>query len=202
MDLVAEFGSIDIYLFDQILRGRIRADMEILDAGCGGGRNAHYLVRAGARVVGVDLAPSSRFPSTRRARADVRDLPFPDERFDAVLSSAVLHFLPDEAAWQTAVTEMWRVLRPGGVFFARLASSIGIEDRITPLGDRRYRVPDGSERLLADEALLLGAGERIGGELLDPIKTTNVQNLRAMTTWVLGKCGPRGEGRAGEHTRR
>ena len=53
-DLVESFGEIDIYLFDQLLRGRITPQMRLLDAGCGGGRNAHYLMRCGADVYGID----------------------------------------------------------------------------------------------------------------------------------------------------
>ena len=56
-----------------------------------------------------------------------------------------------------------------------------------PLGERRYWLPDGSERYLVDEALLMELTEEIGGVLLDPIKTTVVQNQRAMTTWVMSK---------------
>lgn len=187
MDLIEQFGAIDVYLFDQILRGRITTKMSILDAGSGAGRNVHYLAREGARVVGVDRSLPFGAPPLPRAQADVCALPFRSGSFDVVLSVAVLHFLSDDAAWNSAVEEMWRVLRPGGVLFARLASSIGIESRVVPIGGRRHLLPDGSERRLVDEELLLSTGERLGGHLLDPIKTTNVQNLRAMTTWVLGK---------------
>ena len=66
-----------------------------------------------------------------------------------------------------------------------LASTIGIEDTVTPLGPGRFRLGDGSERFLVDQAQLLDWTKRLGGRLLDPIKTTNVQNVRAMTTWVV-----------------
>ena len=51
---------------------------------------------------------------------------FADDIFDFVFSSAVLHFARDEGHRRDTVGEMWRVLRRGGVFFARLASGIGI----------------------------------------------------------------------------
>jgi hypothetical protein len=82
---------------------------------------------------------------------------------------------------------MWRVLKPGGLFFCRLASSIGIADRVRDLGQGRFQLPDGSERYLVDEAALMNATAALGGDLLDPLKTTVVQNQRAMTTWVLRK---------------
>jgi tellurite methyltransferase len=55
------------------------------------------------------------------------------------------------------------------------------------IGGRRYRSPDGAERYLVDERLLESVAKKIGGELADPLKTTVVQNQRAMTTWVLRK---------------
>jgi hypothetical protein len=81
---------------------------------------------------------------------------------------------------------MWRVLAPDGLFFARMASSIGLESRI-PQSRGRVRLPDSSERFVVDERLLLEWTERLGAEMLDPIKTTNVQHQRCMTTWCLRK---------------
>jgi 2-polyprenyl-3-methyl-5-hydroxy-6-metoxy-1,4-benzoquinol methylase len=52
-----QFGSIDIYLFDQLLRDRIVPGMQILDVGCGEGRNLIYFLREGYRVFGVDADP-------------------------------------------------------------------------------------------------------------------------------------------------
>jgi len=81
---------------------------------------------------------------------------------------------------------MWRVLARGGLFFARLASSIGIEPLLADTSGR-LRLPDGTDRFVVDERLLLDVTYELGATLLDPIKTTNVQNQRAMTTWVLQK---------------
>jgi len=85
------------------------------------------------------------------------------------------------------VREMWRVLKPRGMLFCRLASSIGMEDRVRRIGGRRFMLPDGSERYLVDEAMLMDLTARLGGRLLDPLKTTVVQNQRCMTTWVVAK---------------
>ena len=54
MDLRIEFGQIDIYLFDQLLRGRVRQGMVILDAGSGAGRNLVYFLRSGYHVFSTD----------------------------------------------------------------------------------------------------------------------------------------------------
>jgi len=200
--LIAQFGRIDIYLFDQLLRGRLTTEMRVLDAGCGSGRNAHYLMRCGADVFGIDADPrhveriqslakelQPGLPESNFQAGDLSDLPFSDGHFDFVICSAVLHFADDERHFEAMIHEMWRVLKRGGVFFARLASTIGIEDRVIHSRDRWHSLPDGSERFLVDEPYLLRITAEIGGELLDPLKTTNVQNLRAMTTWVLGKPG-------------
>ena len=112
---------------------------------------------------------------------------FPDHAADVVLSIAVLHFASDDAHFAGMLEEMWRVLRPGGLFFCRLASSIGMETRMQPLAGRRHLLPDGSERYLVDEPLLLDWARRLGASLLDPLKTTVVQDQRCMTTWVLRK---------------
>jgi tellurite methyltransferase len=199
-DLHEAFADIDIYLFDQLLRGRIRPGMRVLDAGCGGGRNLVYLLRNAYDVFATDADPRAIRAVRELARSLAPGLPSehfriePVERMtfdagsmDVVISSAVLHFARDDAQFDAMVDGMWRVLRPGGLLFCRLASSIGIKRWVKPIEGRRCLLPDGSERYLVDEPLLMSLTERLGGRLLDPLKTTVVQNQRAMTTWVLEK---------------
>jgi tellurite methyltransferase len=200
MNLREQFGEIDIYLFDQLLKGRILPGMSILDAGCGGGRNLVFFLRNGYEVFGVDrnreaiaqvrhiaslLCPS--LSEENFVVSDVEELPYATERFDVVISSAVLHFAADEQHFHRMIEEMWRVLKPGGLFFSRLASSIGIEKLITLREGRRFLLPDGTERFLVDEEMLTSTAHRLRAQWLDPLKTTNVQNQRCMTTWVLRK---------------
>ena len=59
MNLQDQFGQIDIYLFDQILRGNIAQSMRVLDAGCGEGRNLVYLLREGFEVFALDENPDA-----------------------------------------------------------------------------------------------------------------------------------------------
>jgi len=205
LTLQEQFGQIDIYLFDQLLKGRIAPGMRVLDAGCGAGRNLVYLLREGYEVFGADanegavehvremareLAPDPAkvLPAESFRVETVEGMTFEDACTDVVICNTVLHFARDDAHFAQMMTAMWRVLKPGGLFFARLGSTIGMEDRVTPLGNRRYKSPDGSERYLVDEALLMAWTERLG-ELADPLKTTIVQGLRAMTTWVVRKSG-------------
>jgi SAM-dependent methyltransferase len=201
-DLHEQFGNIDIYLFDQLLRGRFQPGMSVADMGCGGGRNLVYLLRNGYHVFGVDVDPAAIQAIRRIAAALAPGLPadnfraepieqttIPPAVADVAISSAVLHFARDDAQFEGMLTASWRVLKPGGMFFCRLASSIGIEDRVDLSAGRRCWLPDGSERYLVDEPLLMSLTARLGGELLDPLKTTVVQQQRAMTTWVLRKHG-------------
>ena len=199
-DLEQQFGQIDIYVFDQLLRGRIRPGMRVLDAGCGSGRNLVYLLRSGFEVFATDADPgsvahvrkmaaelSTNSPDTNFRVEPVERMTFPEAFADVVLSSAVLHFAHDDDHFLAMVNEMWRVLKKGGLLFARLASSIGMERRVRPIGHGRFLLPDGSERYLVDEGRLVELTARLGGSLLDPIKTTIVQDQRCMTTWVVRK---------------
>jgi tellurite methyltransferase len=203
-DLNAQFGGIDIYLFDQLLRKRITPGMRILDAGCGFGRNLVYLLREGFEVFGADSDPRALKATQHLATSIAPTLPennfrletveamsFPDAFADVVISSAVLHFARSDDHFQAMLHGAWRVLKPGGLLFCRLASSIGMEDQIHRIAGRRFQLPDGSERYLVDEALLLKLTEELGGQLGDPLKTTVVQNQRSMTTWILRKNQPR-----------
>jgi SAM-dependent methyltransferase len=198
IDIRTTFGDIDIYLFDQIQKGRIVPGMKILDAGCGGGRNIVWLMRHGFEVFAVDIDAAAVDGVRRLANqlapnlspenfrtADLGSIPFPDACFDWVICNAVLHFASDRNEFDRWITEQWRVLKPGGILFARLASSIGIKELLVPTSNGRYLMPDGSERFVVDEAILLESTARLGADLMEPIKTTNVQNLRCMTTWVL-----------------
>ena len=197
-DLPSLFGPIDIYLFDQILRGRIEPGMTIFDAGCGQGRNLVFFLREGYDVYGVDPAQSAveavqdlagrlapRLPPSNFRAEQIESNSFADGCADVVVSSAVLHFARDEQHFRAMLEGSWRLLRPGGLFFSRLASSIGMEDRVVPLGNRRFTLPDGSERFLVDEPYLLSLTRELGGRLLDPLKTTVVQDQRCMTTGVM-----------------
>jgi SAM-dependent methyltransferase len=140
---------------------------------------------AQVRALAARLAPALP-PENFRVEA-IEALSFPDASADVVIASAVLHFAASQVQFDAMLAAIWRVLAPGGLLFARLASSIGIADRVQPLGGGRFRLPDGSDRYLVDERMLMEIGERLGGDLIDPVKTTVVQNQRAMTTWVLRK---------------
>lgn len=194
------YGNIDIYLFDQLLKGNYDSCRKIIDVGCGGGRNLVYFLNNGFEVYGIDpnpaavntvkalsesLAPANPLINFRVSSAE--DMPFDRESFDLLICSAVLHFAENEIHFKQMLLAMWKVIKPGGFFFARLASDIGIEELVSPLGNSRYLLPDGSARFLVSEQTLLNYTKELNGYLYEPIKTTNVQSLRCMTTWCLQK---------------
>ena len=197
LDLQSQFGGIDVYLFDQLLRGRVPRGAAVFDAGCGAGRNLVYFLREGYDVRGVDADPvavdavrrlaSALAPSIVAADAfrvePVEAMSAPGASADLVISSAVLHFARDDAHFDAMLRGSWRMVRPGGLFFCRVAGITGV-DGARPLGSGRYTLPDGSDRYLADEPRLRAATAALGGELVDPIKTTVVHGQRAMMTWV------------------
>jgi SAM-dependent methyltransferase len=193
-----QFGQIDIYVFDQILRGNIAAGMRVLDAGCGYGRNLVHLLREGCAVFAID-ADADGVEHVRRLSASLRtglpeenfqvglieEMPFPNAFADVAICNSVLHFARDEAHFHAMLTELWRVVRPGGMLFCRLGSRIGMD--FEQVRENIFVVGDGSEWFLVDEEMLLSLTEEMNGVLVDPLKTTIVQDYRCMTTWVVRK---------------
>lgn len=198
MTVQEQFGQIDIYVFDQILRGNIASGMRILDAGCGYGRNLVHLLREGVEVFAVDanaesvehvralaaeLAPS--LPGTNFRVGTIEHLDLASDFVDVVLCNSVLHFARDDAHFLAMISELWRVLRPGGLFFCRLGSRIGMD--FERLRGSIFRINDGAEWFLVDELMLMQLTDRMNAVMVDPLKTTIVQDYRCMTTWVLRK---------------
>ena len=193
-----QFGQIDIYVFDQILRGNIARGMCVLDAGCGYGRNLVYLLRAGCEVFALDQNPEgvehvrqlsasleTGLPAENFQVGAIEQMPFPDSLADVVLCNSVLHFARDERHFRAMLAELWRVLKPGGMLFCRLGSRIGMD--FQRVRGNIYFIPDGSEWFLVDQQMLLQLTEEMNAVLVDPLKTTIVQDYRCMTTWVLRK---------------
>jgi SAM-dependent methyltransferase len=202
LSIQEQFGQVDIYVFDQILRGNIAAGMRVLDAGCGYGRNLVYLLRSGCEIFAVDgdteavehvrqLSASldTGLPPKNFQAAAIEHMPFADGFADVVICNSVLHFARDEEHFRAMLRELWRVLRPGGMLFSRLGSRIGME--FEEVRDGIFVVGDGSEWFLVDEKMLLSLTEEMNAVLVDPLKTTIVQDYRCMTTWVLRKRRPK-----------
>ena len=198
MNLQEQFGQIDIYVFDQILRGNIEPGCTVLDAGCGYGRNLVHLLREGCKVYALDenheavehvrqLSASleTGLPPENFQVGPIENMPFPDAIADVVLCNAVLHFARDDHHFRAMLAELWRVLKPGGLLFCRLGSRIGMD--FQRLRGNIFLIPDGSEWFLVNEKMLLDFTKELNAVQVDPLKTTIVQDYRCMTTWVLRK---------------
>jgi ubiquinone/menaquinone biosynthesis C-methylase UbiE len=110
-------------------------DKSCLDAGCGGGRFMVALAKLGAKEVrGIDISAKAVASSNQRLRerglrqavaieASVLDIPYPDNYFDYVVSSGVIHHTPNPHG---AFLELARVIKPGGVLFLSVYGSGGI----------------------------------------------------------------------------
>ncbi|SDF54090.1 Methyltransferase domain-containing protein [Terriglobus roseus] len=198
LSIQEQFGHIDIYVFDQILRGNIAPGMRVLDAGCGYGRNLVHLLREGCEIFAVDLdrdgvehvrrlsaSLGTGLPAENFQVAPIEQIPFPDAFADVVICNSVLHFAKDEEHFRAMLAELWRVVRPGGMLFCRLGSRIGMDFERVRGG--RFLMADGAEWFLADEEMLMELTEEMDSVLVDPLKTTIVQDYRCMTTWVQRK---------------
>lgn len=187
-------GSTDIYLVDQIMKGRYKTNDIVLDAGCGYGRNLHWFLRNNIIIYGVDQDANAIYDLRRRNPAiaerfrhsTVENTPLENDQFDHIISSAVLHFAKDTAHFYQMFGEMVRVLKPSGSLFIRMTSDIGIEDKVRPVGDGVFDLPDGSRRWLLTRAVLADIMQKNKLSFLEPLKTVNVNDVRCMSTVVLG----------------
>jgi len=199
-NLNKELGNIDIYLLDQILKGRYDLSAKILDAGCGEGRNLIYFLNNNYQVFGIDQNPDairmlhfilgstySYLPKSNIQEGSVEQMPFDEDTFDLIISSAVLHFSKNQMHFNKMIDDMVRVLKPAGQLFIRAASDIGLKNKTPQQEQGRYLLPDGSTRFLMSEVMIQEITERYALKFVEPIKTTNVNNLRCMTTLVLEK---------------
>jgi tellurite methyltransferase len=189
-------GETDIYLIDQIMKGRYQPDDKILDAGCGYGRNGYWFLKNNFDIYGVDQNKTAidqlryRLPpklGERFQQAPLDNLPFTADHFDHIICSAVLHFATNTAHFHRMVTETVRTLKPHGSLFIRMTSDIGIEGKSNPIADGVYQIPDGSTRFLLTRTLLAETMQKNNLSFLEPFKTVNVDDLRCMSTLVLKK---------------
>lgn len=198
--LLEHLGTTDVYLLDQFMKRRFRRGGRVLDVGCGNGRNLDLFLRGDYEVWALDpryeavgsareraLRLGRELPESRTFVGPIEHAPFRMESFDTVLAIAVLHFARDPSHFRAMLDACWRMLAPGGVLFLRLATRIGIEDRVVDLGDGWFRSPDGREWLLSSAEDLARHTERLGAELVEPIKTVNVGGERCMSNWILRK---------------
>ena len=201
--MLPNLGKIDIYLLDQVMKNRITSDMRLLDAGCGWGRNSEIFIRNNFDIYGIDrsdeailelqqLLPTWQkdYDKSKFSVANLQKIPFPDEHFNFIISSAVLHFCESRKEFIQQMEELIRVLKPNGILWFRMTAKHTIESFATHLKEDIYLLPDGSTRYLLDKNLLQSLMNKHNLQFLDPFKTVNVSNIRTMSTVVLQKVKP------------
>lgn len=193
-------GNVDIYLLDQILKGRFTKEMKILDAGSGEGRNAVYFIRQGYQIFGIDPNETAvqycrfisksinpEFDSHRFQVGKLEEIPFHSGAFDAVICSAVLHFSENVDNFWQMIAEIDRILKPGGVFWFRMTTGFGgILEGSQALEKGLFLLPDGSERFLLTQEHVDNL-EKKGFRHLENPKSVLVHGQRAMGVFVMQK---------------
>jgi tellurite methyltransferase len=199
-ELNQELGNIDLYLLDALLKNQLRPGMRLLDAGCGEGRNLHWFIRNRWDVQGIDRNPAairmlkylsqSLCPGFDRERfvvGELGKLPYNAASFDAVICNAVLHFAENPLEFLQMWRELLRVLRPGGLLFVRMATTIGLAGPPTPDASGRCLLPDGSLRFVLTDKLLAQLLNEFDLQALEPAKSVVVVGQRAMCSLLLQK---------------
>ena len=193
--LKERLGNIDIYLLDQIVKDRYSIHETILDAGCGSGRNMHWFYNNDFNVYAFDQEKDyiehlkTIYPKwmDRLHIAELDKLPYQGAFFDHIICSAVLHFATSTAHFKAMFSELIRVLKPYGSLFIRMSSIIGIEEKIISIGNGIYQLGDESYRFLLTKELLSELMREHNLSFLEPLKSTNVNDLRSMSTLLLQK---------------
>jgi ubiquinone/menaquinone biosynthesis C-methylase UbiE len=189
-------GQTDIYIIDQVMKGRYAPGDTMLDAGCGNGRNLHWFVQNHFNIYGIDTHEEAirnlknaypYLPAGVLTVSPVEETVFHDNYFDHIICSAVLHFADSTAMFNKMMAEMVRILKPGGTLFIRMASDIGIEDKVKHLKDGVYLIPDGTRRFLLTRNLLAACMQQYQLSFIEPLKTVNVNDTRCMSTLLLQK---------------
>ncbi|EAS18732.1 putative methyltransferase [Flavobacteria bacterium BBFL7] len=185
-------GGMDIYVIDQILKNRCLLNHSILDAGCGKGRNLKWFYHNDFEIYGTDIDDDflafakARYPKRQSnfTLSRLKKLPYVDCCFDHIICCAVLHFAQSEKHFTEMFSELVRVLKPDGTLLIRMASNIGLDGN-APVVRYKENGQRGTYYLTRDRITLLMSEFQL--QLLEPIKTTNVQDERAMTTLLFSK---------------
>ena len=191
-------GNIDLYLLDQILKGRITPEMKILDAGCGEGRNLYYFIKNNYQhIYGVDpnhtairmlQMTGKRIPKENFLCSGIEEMPFTHHMFDYIICNAVLHFSQSHEHFNKLFTKLVEVLKPTGQLFIRMTSNHGMEKAMAK-ENGLFELPDGSQRYLLEISEISPLMKQHKLELVEPVKSVHVHEQRTMTTLVLKKAG-------------
>ncbi|MEQ8927401.1 MAG: class I SAM-dependent methyltransferase [Fulvivirga sp.] len=184
-DLNNAIGNIDIYLLDQILKGRFENCTNLLDAGCGEGRNLNYFINSGINVFGCDTNPIAikmarmshkQVPAENFISSSIEELTLPENSFDAIICAAVLHFASDEIHFHKILDKLVSLLKQGGILFIRMATDVGIS--VNQRSGFTYLLPKNE---------IENTFTKRGLQLIEPWKSVVVNGERSMGVFTLLK---------------
>ena len=187
--------GVDIYILDQILKGNYQQGKNILDVGCGSGRNLKWFYNTDFEIHGTDIA-NERLQHCKELYplqkdhfifATAESMPYKANSFNHIICNAVLHFAEDLSQYLKMIQELLRILKPQGTLFIRTASNFGLENQVEHISNGVYNLPDGSQRFLLTDEILDAIKNNNQISFLEAVKTTIVENKRSMTTLVLLK---------------
>ncbi|BDD06399.1 class I SAM-dependent methyltransferase [Aureibacter tunicatorum] len=185
-------GNMDLYLMDQLLKGRFEKEHRILDVGCGEGRNLYYFIQQGYEIYGIDQdrqaikflkmlskTLNSDLDADCFIHGDASDMPYPPRAFDVVICNAVLHFAKDLENFMQMISELERVVKLEGSVFIRMAFDL---DGMPELNEEfPFRL---------NRTLLEKVKKKFDFEEIEPFKTVLIPEMRSMATIILKKMKP------------
>ncbi|MFT5779094.1 MAG: tellurite methyltransferase [Crocinitomicaceae bacterium] len=191
MTALDELRRTDIYLIDQMIKGTINKEQRILDAGCGSGRNMRYFLDHEYDIQGFDES-EDQISQLKRAYSKHADkfstssieLYKDSEKFDFIICNAVLHFAKDHTHFDEMFKALVGLLKDDGILFIRMTSDIGLKLQY-PGTSGVYYLQDRSTRYLIKRSRIDELLVEHKLQLLEPVKTVKVEELRSMTTLIL-----------------
>lgn len=195
-----ELGNIDLYWLDFILKGFLPENAKILDAGCGEGRNLTYCLKNRMDIFGIDQNPEAiqllKLIAKQykiediEARFQVMKLDkilFPDDTFDVIICSAVLHFAKSLEHFKKMVSELVRLLKPGGKIFLRTMTDHYLAEEVIEMEPNIYQFPNEQIRFVVNAERFINDLNTQKLELIEPFKEVVVQDRHTMGTFMLQK---------------
>lgn len=192
MEVIQLLQGVDIYLIDQLMKGRVEKEGSILDAGCGSGRNFLPFLSQGYRIEAFDIDESKiQFLKQQIKPSDLATISsiehFSSEhRYDFIICNAVLHFATSHEHFEAMFKNLALLLEKDGVLFIRMTSDIGQNNHID-IGNGRFLLPDGTERYLVSRRKIDELCVVFDLALIEPVKSLNVDGQRVMTTIVMSR---------------
>tara|TARA_B100000809_G_C15119382_1_gene523705 strand:+ start:730 stop:1317 length:588 start_codon:yes stop_codon:yes gene_type:complete len=191
MNSLNHIKSIDIYLLDQLIKGRIKPSDKILDAGCGSGRNIKFLIQEQFNVFGVDDNKNAieqlsvSYPELSHNFTETSIEEYNSEhKFDFIICNAVLHFAKDHDHFDELFAKLVNLLSKYGTLFIRMTTDIGIKELLTESINGVYHLPDNTLSYLVTKEKITTLLSLHQLQLTEPIKTVVVDGKRSMATLV------------------